>query len=134
LIEKRPFVVAGKVMVRNAFGQYLFLKRSATSKHFPGQWEMPGGKMDPGETMEACLLRETQEEAGVTVRLTRVLGADEGVIAKYRLAYIIFEGVTDDDAVTLSSEHDDYTWATPAEAEKLDLIPGIVTFVRTFSK
>ncbi len=121
-------------MVRNRDGKYLFLKRSAASRHFAGQWEMPGGKMDPGETMEACLLRETREEAGVTVRLTRVLGADEGVIEKYRLAYIIFEGLADDDTVTLSGEHDDYTWVSPAAAAALDLIPGVAAFVRTFAE
>ena len=47
-MKQDPFVVAPKVMVRNQAGQYLFLRRSADSKHFAGQWEMPGGKADPG--------------------------------------------------------------------------------------
>ena len=68
----KPFVVAPKVMVRGPSGRYLFLRRSAASRYFAGQWEMPGGKMDPGETLEKCLVRETKEETGLDIRLGAV--------------------------------------------------------------
>ncbi len=130
-----PYVIAPKAMVRNAEGKYLFLRRSLSSKHFKHQWEMPGGKMDPGETLEQTLLRETLEETGLHVRITRVLGAAEGSIPTYRLAYIMMEGeVEGPDSVTLSEEHDDFVWATPAEALKLDLCPAFVPFVQSLAE
>ena len=130
--EIKPYVVAGKVMVTNKAGEYLFLKRSAESKHFKSQWEMPGGKMDPGETLEDCLVRETREETGLDVAIVHVLGSSEGEIPTFRLAYLILSAeIIGSDTVTLSDEHDDYKWVTPTAAMDLDLCPAFVSFIKS---
>ena len=38
-----------------------------------GEWELPGGKLEPGETLEGCVARELLEELGVAVRVGPVV-------------------------------------------------------------
>jgi 8-oxo-dGTP diphosphatase len=47
-------------------GRVLIGKRPA-GKNLAGLWEFPGGKVEPGETPEACLIRELEEELGIQV-------------------------------------------------------------------
>jgi mutator protein MutT len=37
------------------------------------EWELPGGKLDPGETPEACVVREIEEELGLAVECVAIL-------------------------------------------------------------
>ncbi|HSX46853.1 MAG TPA: NUDIX domain-containing protein [Patescibacteria group bacterium] len=48
-------------------GKILMGKRGPNSAQGSGSWSPPGGKLDFGETWEACAARETLEEAGVTI-------------------------------------------------------------------
>jgi 8-oxo-dGTP diphosphatase len=47
-------------------GRVLIAKRPV-GKHLAGLWEFPGGKLEPGETPEACLIRELREELDLGV-------------------------------------------------------------------
>lgn len=57
-------VVAVALIDRN--GRILVAQRPAGKEH-AGLWEFPGGKVEPGESPEAALVRELREELGVTV-------------------------------------------------------------------
>ena len=59
-------VVCG--VIENASGQILACLRPA-GKHLGGLWEFPGGKIDPGESPEAALVRELWEELTVEVEV-----------------------------------------------------------------
>jgi mutator protein MutT len=52
-------------VIQDDRGRYLIARRRSGS-HLAGLWEFPGGKREPGETLEACLRRELTEELSGT--------------------------------------------------------------------
>ncbi len=56
--------VAAGLIIRE--GHYLIARRKADT-HLGGLWEFPGGKREPGESLEDCLQRELREELGIDV-------------------------------------------------------------------
>ncbi len=58
-----PLLVVAVALV-DADGRVLLQERPA-GKSLAGLWEFPGGKIDPGETPEAALVRELKEELGI---------------------------------------------------------------------
>jgi 8-oxo-dGTP pyrophosphatase MutT (NUDIX family) len=52
----------------------ILTRRSASLRRHPGQWALPGGRIDPGETAVAAALREMHEEVSVNLPAGAVLG------------------------------------------------------------
>jgi 8-oxo-dGTP diphosphatase len=79
-------VVVGAALLRD--GKVLVAQR-AHPPALAGLWELPGGKVEPGEDEQAALVRECREELGVEVTLTGALTAEvptvgvEGVLRTY---------------------------------------------------
>jgi 8-oxo-dGTP pyrophosphatase MutT (NUDIX family) len=67
--EGRECVVGA--LITDAAGRVFVQKRSATRRLFPGCWDIAGGHLEPGETLEQALVREIREETGW--ELARVL-------------------------------------------------------------
>jgi 8-oxo-dGTP diphosphatase len=64
--EAPPLVVVAACALIDADGRVL-LARRPEGKRMAGLWEFPGGKLHPGETPEAALIRELKEELGIDV-------------------------------------------------------------------
>ena len=65
--SRRLLVVAACALV-DGDGRVLLTQRPE-GKQLAGLWEFPGGKVEPGETPEECLVRELREEIGITTRV-----------------------------------------------------------------
>ena len=66
----RPFVGVGAVIVDGA-ARVLLVKRRF--EPLAGQWSLPGGAVDVGETLAECLIREMREETGLEVEIGPVI-------------------------------------------------------------
>ena len=64
-MSRAPVDVAVGVLV-DAGGRFLLTSRPE-GKVYAGHWEFPGGKLEPGESVEAALRRELHEELGITI-------------------------------------------------------------------
>ncbi|SDW21680.1 8-oxo-dGTP diphosphatase [Albimonas donghaensis] len=60
----KPLVLVAACALVDPDGRVLLAQRP-DGKSMAGLWEFPGGKLEPGETPEACLIRELHEELGV---------------------------------------------------------------------
>ena len=66
---ERPIVGVGAVIVDE--GKVVLIRR--THEPLQGQWSLPGGMVEIGETLEAALMREMAEETGLTVNVGPVI-------------------------------------------------------------
>ncbi|SDU86924.1 NUDIX domain-containing protein [Jiangella alkaliphila] len=120
-------VPAAGVLAVNDAGEILLQRRRDT-----GQWALPMGAQEKGETITECAIRETQEETGVTVEVTGILGifSDPAHIIEYtsngevRQEYevaLLARPVSG--APTTNDEASDVRWVAPADLETLDIHP-----------
>ncbi|MCF2532969.1 (deoxy)nucleoside triphosphate pyrophosphohydrolase [Yinghuangia soli] len=116
--EDAPVIVVGAAILHA--GRVLAARRSAPA-HLAGGWEFPGGKLEPGETEAAALVRECQEELGVTVRavarLPGVWPLNQGyVLHLWRAELLAGEPQPLED-------HSELRWLAPHELDDVAWLP-----------
>jgi 8-oxo-dGTP diphosphatase len=63
----KPVILVAAVALVDRDGRVLITQRPP-DKSMSGLWEFPGGKVEPGETPEAAVVREMHEELGITIK------------------------------------------------------------------
>ena len=107
--------VVGAAIVRG--GRLLAARRTAPPEA-AGRWELPGGKVEPGETPEAALVREIREELGCRVEVTGWLPGEVPIGDRHVLT--IATATLVDGADPDPHEHDEIRWLTAAELDDVD--------------
>jgi 8-oxo-dGTP pyrophosphatase MutT (NUDIX family) len=93
---------------------FLITRRASRLKRHSGQFALPGGRLDPGETIVEAALRETHEEVGLRLRPEDVLGHldDFATRSGFRMSPIV-----------VWAEPDQPLRPDPAEVERLYVVP-----------
>jgi len=98
----------------------LILKRSNYRERGAGEWDIPGGGLDFGESPLEGIIREAREEAGIALHVDRLLTAYTVVTSPTRQGVcLMFIGHTDTDEITLSHEHTEFMWVTKQQLKEL---------------
>ncbi|MBI5930043.1 MAG: A/G-specific adenine glycosylase [Chloroflexi bacterium] len=79
-------------LIRNTKRELLIAKRRDKDL-LGGLWEFPGGKVESGETLEACLARELHEEMGITVEVGEFLVKVQHAYTHFKITLFAFECV-----------------------------------------
>jgi len=125
--EPNSLVPAAGVLAVDDTGRLLLQRRRDT-----GQWAIPMGKQELGETPTQCAVRETEEETGVRTEVTGILGiySDPGHVVYYdsdgetRQEYeVILLGRPVSGEPAANEEASAAGWFTVAELDGLDIHP-----------
>ncbi|MFL6156280.1 MAG: (deoxy)nucleoside triphosphate pyrophosphohydrolase [Marmoricola sp.] len=113
-------VVVGVAVLRGA--------RVLAARRAGGGWELPGGKVEPGEEPAAAAVREIAEELGCAVEVTGWLAPtvaiDDTLVLRVATARLV-----GGEPVPRNGDHGAVRWVGAAEVGALDWLPADVPFV-----
>lgn len=96
-------------------GDRLLAARRSAPPELAGRWELPGGKVEPGETPEAALVRELREELGITAEALARVPGEWPLRPPYVLHVWTARLHPGSGEPKPLQDHDDLRWLTPAE-------------------
>ena len=124
----RPRKIVVAAHIKDADGRVLLSLRRA-DQPMGGLWELPGGKLEPGETPAEALVREIREELGCGVVVGRV---DDVIFHRYEtfdLLMLVYR-CTIVDGEPRAVEVAEIAWVPPGEVVDRPLLPADVPFAQ----
>lgn len=123
--SRTPIVAVGAVVVDSG-GRVLLVKRG--QEPAAGTWSLPGGRVEPGESFEAAVVRELREETGLGARVVASLGCE--TVTSGGLIYAIHEHLlvpVDDSPPHAGDDAADVRWASRQDLISLAVTVEVVT-------
>jgi len=112
---------------------HILLCRRAMGQSNCGLWEFPGGKLEPGETLQECLQRELFEELSITSQIGAVIGESEYHYGHGSIRLIALEASWTAGAMELRV-HDQVAWVFPSHLTEYTLSPADVPIAHKLSQ
>jgi mutator protein MutT len=112
-------LVTAAIIERN--GQFLVTRRQPGA-HLAGTWEFPGGKCDPGEPLNACMVRELREELGIAAVVGDEVFTTVHDYADRRVELHFYRCQSSDDPLPLLGQ--EMQWVAREELGRLEFPPA----------
>ena len=128
---EKPYIISVYALVLNEKGEFLLLRRSENSHTNPGKWDLPGGKVNPDETLKEAVVREVGEETGISIYPGEIAGEVNFELPEKRVIAIVFNGGYVISEVKLSYEHIEYAWTSLESILGMETLPA---YFRDFFK
>jgi ADP-ribose pyrophosphatase YjhB (NUDIX family) len=128
----RPIVGVGAIIVKH--GRVLLVKRG--KQPLLGEWSIPGGMLELGETLRHGAQREALEETGLVVRATELLGVFDRIVEDqerrtiYHYVLVDFLCQALSGQVCASGDAADARWFSQAEVKELALAEDTRAVIR----
>ncbi len=125
------FQMAVKAFIRNDEGKILILKEADeySDGTNPEKWQIPGGRLKPGERYNQALKREIKEETNLEIEIEDpfTIGEWRPKIQgeKFQIVAVFFKCRKTLGEVKLSEEHSEYRWINPENPPNLDFIGNV---------
>jgi 8-oxo-dGTP diphosphatase len=124
--EEKP-AIAAAIIVQD--GKLLLVQRRVSEGAL--SWQFPAGAVEAGETFEEAAVRETAEEAGLTVEAVKMLGERVHPKSGRLMGYVACEVKSGTAYVADAEELSDFAWATPDQFS--DYVPyGFAPMVQDY--
>jgi 8-oxo-dGTP diphosphatase len=124
--DAAPLTVVGAAIVRDA---WLLAQQRAFPEQTAGRWELPGGRVEPGESDRDAVVRECEEELGVRVVVHDQVGPDVPLRHGQMVLRIYAASLTEPEAVPVAREHRAVRWVDAAEVLELDWLDADLVLV-----
>lgn len=96
-----------------------------------GEWAIPGGRVEAGETLAEAVVRELQEETGLEGVCGEFVGWDERIGEDFHFVLLAFRATLLDEDVEPVAGDDaaEATWVPLADVAELNLVDGLAEFL-----
>ena len=106
-----------------------FVARRGPGEKLAGLWEFPGGKVEPGETLQECLKREIAEELGVEAIVGDVVTESHYKYEHGEILLVALQTELKGNDIKLSV-HDQEDWLLPEQILALELAPADIPIAK----
>lgn len=126
----RPFGLVVRAIIKDSENNILILKRAPDSRSNPRCWELPGGKVELGESFDHAMIREIKEETNLNISLRRAVGIAQQDLPHIHSVHVIMTVEVDSGDLKISDEHTDYRWASLEDIKSLPLSNWFESFLQ----